>query len=558
MKITLAQQNYHIGNLAYNESKIVEGIEYAKLCGSDLVVFSELAVCGYPPQDLILFDAFIDECHKALMRIATHAKGIAVLVGVPRFNPSETGKRLLNSACFIQDGEIVSYIDKTRLPNYDIFDESRYFEPAKQWQIVNVKGIKMGVTICEDIWDDIGGRVYETDPLSNISSFQPDFIINLSASPFDYTHQYKRNETIRKVSQKYGCAVMYCNSIGAHTNILFDGDSRAFGKDGSLVGSLPSFEEGYLNVTMDEKGNLSSDVTDNDIQKNNFSLHGFQPAWNIDLIHKALITGIKDYFGKMGFSKAILGSSGGIDSAVVLALAVEALGKDNVISLMMPSAYSSEHSVADAKQLSENLGNENHLVPILDIHNAFTSTLDFQFRNTQPGLAEENIQSRIRGNLLMAMANKRGAVLLNTSNKSELATGYGTLYGDMAGGISVLGDCYKLQVYELAKHINRNEKIIPVNILTKAPSAELRPDQKDTDSLPEYDVLDPILFHYIERQISPSEIKNHIDAPEWIDKIIRMVNANEYKRHQFCPILRISPKSLGSGRKMPIVAKFPS
>jgi NAD+ synthase (glutamine-hydrolysing) len=260
----------------------------------------------------------------------------------------------------------------------------------------------------------------------------------------------------------------------------------------------------------------------------------------------------------MGFSKAILGSSGGIDSAVVLALAVEALGKDNVISLMMPSAYSSEHSVADAKQLSENLGNENHLVPILDIHNAFTSTLDFQFRNTQPGLAEENIQSRIRGNLLMAMANKRGAVLLNTSNKSELATGYGTLYGDMAGGISVLGDCYKLQVYELAKHINRNEKIIPVNILTKAPSAELRPDQKDTDSLPEYDVLDPILFHYIEKQISPSEIKNHIDAPEWINNIIRMVNANEYKRHQFCPILRISPKSLGSGRKMPIVAKFPS
>jgi len=522
MKITLAQQNYHIGNLAYNESKIVEGIEYAKLCGSDLVVFSELAVCGYPPQDLILFDAFIDECHKALMRIATHAKGIAVLVGVPRFNPSETGKRLLNSACFIQDGEIVSYIDKTRLPNYDIFDESRYFEPAKQWQILNVKGIKMGVTICEDIWDDIGGRLYETDPLSNISSFQPDLIINLSA------------------------------------NILFDGDSRAFGKDGSLVGSLPSFEEGYLNVTMDEKGNLSSDVTDNNIQKNNFSLHGFQPDWNIDLIHKALIIGIKDYFGKMGFSKAILGSSGGIDSAVVLALAVEALGKDNVISLMMPSAYSSEHSVADAKQLSENLGNENHLVPILDIHNAFTSTLDFQFRNTQPGLAEENIQSRIRGNLLMAMANKRGAVLLNTSNKSELATGYGTLYGDMAGGISVLGDCYKLQVYELAKHINRNENIIPVNILTKAPSAELRPDQKDTDSLPEYDVLDPILFHYIERQISPSEIKNHIDAPEWIDKIIRMVNANEYKRHQFCPILRISPKSLGSGRKMPIVAKFPS
>ncbi len=558
MKITLAQQNYHIGNLAYNESKIVEGIEYAKRCGSDLVVFSELAVCGYPPQDLILFDAFIDECHKALMRIATHAKGIAVLVGVPRFNPSETGKRLLNSACFIQDGEIVSYIDKTRLPNYDIFDESRYFEPAKQWQILNVKGIKMGVTICEDIWDDIGGRLYETDPLSNISSFQPDLIINLSASPFDYTHQYKRNETIRKVSQKYGCAVMYCNAIGAHTNILFDGDSRAFGKDGLLVGSLPSFEEGYLNVTMDEKGNVSSDVTDNDIQKNNFSLHGFQPDWNIDLIHKALITGIKDYFGKMGFSKAILGSSGGIDSAVVLALAVEALGKDNVISLMMPSTYSSEHSVADAKQLSENLGNENHLVPILEIHNAFTSTLDFQFRNTQPGLAEENIQSRIRGNLLMAMANKRGAVLLNTSNKSELATGYGTLYGDMAGGISVLGDCYKLQVYELAKHINRNEDIIPVNILTKAPSAELRPDQKDTDSLPEYDVLDPILFHYIEKQISPSEIKNHIDAPEWIDKIIRMVNANEYKRHQFCPILRISPKSLGSGRKMPIVAKFPS
>ncbi|MEN9964820.1 MAG: hypothetical protein RL582_1915, partial [Bacteroidota bacterium] len=283
----------------------------------------------------------------------------------------------------------------------------------------------------------------------------------------------------------------------------------------------------------------------------------FDPNWNIHQIHRALVMGIRDYFKKMGFTKAILGSSGGIDSAVTLALAVEALGKDNVISLMMPSAYSSEHSIDDAKKLSEHLGNENHLIPILDIHKAFEHTLDVHFRNTISGLAEENIQSRIRGNLVMAMANKRGAILLNTSNKSELATGYGTLYGDMAGGISVLGDCYKQQVYALAKYINRNEIIIPENIITKAPSAELKPDQKDTDSLPEYEILDAILFQYIEQQKSTSNIKS-TENQNLVDKIIRMVNANEYKRHQFCPILRISPKSLGVGRQMPIVAKYPS
>jgi len=558
MKITLAQQNHHIGNLIYNEEKIVKAIMAGKNEGADLIVFSELSLCGYPPQDLILFDSFIEDCQKALMRIVEHTKDIAILLGLPRLNPSEKGKKLYNSACFIKNGEIISYTDKTRLPNYDIFDESRYFEPASQWNIIHLNNTKMGVTICEDIWDDDdAGRPYDLNPLEKIAEQKPDLIINLSASPFDYTHQQKRSEIIKSVATKYSCPVFYCNATGAHTGILFDGCSQVVDQEGNVLGMLPSFEEGFLTVTRSEDGSLSSQglAMEEVFEKKNKEV--FDPNWNIHLIHRALVMGIRDYFKKMGFTKAILGSSGGIDSAVTLALAVEALGKDNVISLMMPSAYSSDHSIDDAKKLSEHLGNENHLIPILDIHKAFEHTLEVHFRNTVSGLAEENIQSRIRGNLVMAMANKRGAILLNTSNKSELATGYGTLYGDMAGGISVLGDCYKQQVYALAKYINRIEIIIPENIITKAPSAELRPDQKDTDSLPEYEILDAILFQYIEQQKSTSNIKS-TENQNLVDKIIRMVNANEYKRHQFCPILRISPKSLGVGRQMPIVAKYPS
>lgn len=557
MKITLAQQNHHIGNLQYNEKKIVKAITDGKNEGVDLIVFSELSLCGYPPQDLMLFDSFIEDCQKSLLRILEHTQDIAVLVGLPRFNSSQSGKKLHNSVCFIKNGKINSYIDKTRLPNYDIFDESRYFEPADQWSIIHLNNIKIGVTICEDIWkDDDAGRPYKLNPLEKIAEQKPDLIINLSASPFDYTQQQKRSEIIKSVAIKYSCPVFYCNATGAHTGILFDGCSQVVDKMGNVIGMLPSFEEGFLTVNRNYNGEISSHLfaTEEKLEKNNYE--EFNPIWNINLIYSALVMGIKDYFKKMGFTKAILGSSGGIDSAVTLALAVEALGKENVISLMMPSAYSSEHSVNDAKNLSLNLGNENHLIPILDIHKAFEHSLDFHFRNTIAGLAEENIQCRIRGNLLMALANKRGAILLNTSNKSELATGYGTLYGDMAGGISVLGDCYKLQVFALAKYINRNKIIIPENIITKAPSAELRPDQLDIDSLPEYKILDAILFQYIEQQKEISKIESS-ENQDLVDKIIRLVNTNEYKRHQFCPILRISPKSLGVGRHMPIVAKYP-
>lgn len=558
MKITLAQQNYHIGNIVNNEQKIVEGIEFAKKQGSDLIVFSELSICGYPPKDLLLFESFVNDCHQSLLRIAAKTEGISVLVGLPRLNPSKNGKRLFNAACFIKNGRIESYIDKTKIPNYDIFDESRYFESAKNWQTIKLGNLNIVVTICEDIWDDFGERPYELDPLNQIQASKPDLVLNLSASPFDYTHQKKRNDTIRKVAITYGCPVLYCNATGGQTEILFDGNSQAIGRDGNQVGLLPSFDEGYLTVSIDQHGNVKSENEGIENKIINQEEIVFQPGKNIELIHKALVMGIRDYFGKMGFTKAILGSSGGIDSAVTLALAVEALGSENVISIMMPSIYSSEHSVEDAKQLSTNLGNENHLIPIIDIHEAFAHTLEEQFRNTTSGLAEENIQSRIRGNILMAMANKRGAVLLNTSNKSELSTGYGTLYGDMAGGISVLGDCYKIQVYELARHINKNQTIIPENIITKPPSAELRPDQKDTDSLPDYEVLDSILFHYIEEQKTIDQLSMLNKEKELVEKVVRMVNANEYKRHQFCPILRISPKSFGVGRRMPIVAKYPS
>jgi len=559
MKITLVQQNHHVGNLQHNEKKIVDAIAVAKNEGADLVVFSELSICGYPPQDLLLFDSFIDECSKAIQRIAKETLGVAVLVGCPMLNKEKSGKRLFNSACFIVDGEIVSYHHKTNLPNYDIFDESRYFEPSHDWNIIQYKGYKIGVVICEDIWDDYAGKHYLPNPLEQLKKLDVNVLINLSASPFDYLHHNKRIEAVKKASQWLNCSVLYCNAVGGQTNILFDGQSMVSNKSGEIIRCLPMFEEGSLQVELDQEANIVSEKNTLFILDSwNVEFTQFQPEVKIAEIHQALVLGVKDYFSKMGFKKAILGSSGGIDSAVVLALAVEALGKENVISLMMPSVYSSDHSVGDAKKLSDKLGNENHLLPINEIHKAFELTLEPHFKNTTVGLAEENIQSRIRGNILMAMANKRGAVLLNTSNKSELATGYGTLYGDMAGGISVIGDCYKQQVYALAKYINRQEEIIPQNIINKAPSAELRPDQKDIDSLPEYETLDAILFQYIEKVKNTSEISKLGFDESLVEKIIRMVNVNEYKRHQFCPILRISPKTLGIGRKMPIVAKYPN
>lgn len=559
MKIVLAQQNYHIGNFEKNTKKIISAIEEAKGMGADLVVFSELCICGYPPRDFLEFNDFIDKCYEAIDTIKQHCDTIGALVGAPARNPVAEGKDLFNAAFLLYEKEIKGEVHKTLLPTYDVFDEYRYFEPAFDWKVLEFKGKRLAVTVCEDIWNMTDNPLYRACPMDKLMSQQPDMMINLSASPFDYIHDEERKSVIKANVLHYKLPMFYCNGVGAQTEVVFDGASLVFDKNGNLCKALPSFKEALEAVTLNDDGTIEETTQDNihpisHIMPNPVE---YEAKRNIHGIHCALVTGIKDYFSKMGFKKAIVGSSGGIDSAVTIALACEALGNENVRAVLMPSPYSSEHSVNDAVRLSENANTPYDIVKIADIFENFLSTLKPIFKDLPFSLAEENIQSRIRGNLLMAIANKFGYILLNTSNKSELATGYGTLYGDMAGGIGVLGDCYKMQVYALAKYINRDKEIIPANIIHKAPSAELRPGQKDADSLPDYDLLDKVLYQYIERRKGPNEIKVLGFAPaDVVDRILKMVNTNEYKRNQFCPIIRVSPKAFGVGRRMPIVGKY--
>ncbi|MCW3112361.1 MAG: synthase [Segetibacter sp.] len=558
MKIVLAQQNYHIGNFEKNTEKIISGINEAKRQGADLVVFSELCVCGYPPRDFLEFNDFIDKCYGAIDEIKQHADTIGVLIGSPARNPVFEGKDHFNAAFLLYEKEIKGEVHKTLLPTYDVFDEYRYFEPAFDWHVLEFKGKRLAVTICEDIWNINDNPLYRFSPMDKLMEQQPDLMINLSASPFDYIHEEERKSVIKSNVIKYKLPMFYCNAVGSQTEIVFDGASLIFDKEGNLSKCLPSFEEAIAGATLNDDGTIAESTVDNitpisHIKPNPLE---YNPKLNIKGIHTALVHGIKDYFTKMGFTKAILGSSGGIDSAVTLALACEALGKDNVRAILMPSPYSTEHSVNDAVKLSENLQNPYDIIKITQVYEAFLATLKPIFKDLPFSIAEENIQSRSRGNLLMSIANKFGYILLNTSNKSELATGYGTLYGDMAGGIGVLGDCYKLQVYALAEYINRDREIIPDNIIHKAPSAELRPDQKDADSLPQYDILDKVLYQYIERRKGPSEIKELGFDADVVDRILKLVNSNEYKRNQFCPIIRVSPKAFGVGRRVPIVGKY--
>lgn len=558
MRIFLAQQNYHIGNFEYNTQKIIAAIEEARSQQADLVVFSELAVCGYPPRDFLYFHDFMEKCNRSIQEIARHTRDLAVLVGAPVTNPVKEGKDLFNAAYFLAGSEVRQVIHKTCLPTYDVFDEDRYFEPAHSWELIEYKGKKIAVTICEDIWNLGDNPLYRYCPMDMLKVSGPDLMINLSASPFDYTHGQDRKAVVRSNVIKYQVPVFYCNAVGSQTEIVFDGRSLVFDKAGNCCGEMTAFQEELRGFTLLDDGNISEGIEERFHQLPTHELEPelFSPSLNIGEIYHALVLGIRDYFSKMGFTKAILGSSGGIDSAVTLCIACEALGAENVHALLMPSEFSSAHSVDDARELSERLKNPAQLISIHEVYDAFMQKLQPHFEGKPFGLAEENNQSRIRGNLLMTMANKFGYILLNTSNKSELATGYGTLYGDMAGGLSVLGDCYKTQVYELAAHINSQKDLIPGNIITKAPSAELRPGQKDSDSLPDYAVLDNVLYQYIERAKDPDEIKALGFDANLVDKVLKMVNVNEYKRNQFCPIIRVSPKAFGPGRRMPIVGKY--
>ncbi len=558
MRIALAQQSYHIGNFEDNTRKIIEGIQWAKKQKADLVMFSELCVCGYPPRDFLEFDDFISKCYAVVDTIKEYADEIAVLIGAPDRNPVREGKDLINAVFFLYEKQVKAVIHKTCLPNYDVFDEYRYFEPAYHWNTIEFKGKKLAVTICEDIWNLGDNPLYRNCPMDELMKQQPDIMLNLSASPFDYTHVEDRKAILKLNTSKYKLPMLYCNCTGSQTEIVFDGGSLVMDKNSNLIRQLPLFEEAYEVFDLNDDGTFVQPVhtaaallPEAELNPEELNNHLCIPE-----IHQAIITGIRDYFTKMGFTKAILGSSGGIDSAVTLALACEALGKENVRAVLMPSPYSTGHSVSDAELLSKNLGNPYDIIPISNIYNSFLSTLKPLLGDLPYGVAEENIQARTRGNLMMAIANKFGYILLNTSNKSELATGYGTLYGDMAGGLSVLGDCYKMQVYALAEYINRKKEIIPKNIVQKPPSAELRPGQKDSDSLPDYAILDKILYQYIERRKGPGDIKAQGFDSALVDRVLRLVNMNEYKRNQFCPIIRVSPKAFGVGRRVPIVGKY--
>ncbi len=551
MRISLAQINYTIGAFEDNARKITEAIARAKSEKADLIIFSELAVCGYPPLDLLECRYFIDRCEQTIKSIAGACDGIAAIIGSPAINPNPIGKNIYNAAYIINNSKIEQLVYKTLLPTYDIFDEYRYFERNRDFRLWNFKGYNIAVTICEDLWYNMPNRnefgkesLYTVNPMNELMRLKPDFVVNISASPYSYTQHQIREDIITENARNHQLPVLYVNQTGANTELIFDGASLIINSKGAVIDRMKLFREDFKTIELE---NLLADSESQSLPRS---------ADVIENIHDALVLGIRDYFEKLKFQKAVIGLSGGIDSAVTLVLACRALGNENVRVLLMPSQYSSDHSVKDAVDLARNLNVQYDIVPINDIFGQYRISLRPLFKELPEDITEENIQARIRGNLLMAISNKFGHILLNTSNKSEAAVGYGTLYGDMSGGLSVLGDVYKTDVYRLAAFINRSGTIIPQNTITKPPSAELRPNQKDTDSLPPYEILDKILFSYIELKKSVEEIVAEGFEETLVKKVTAMVVTSEYKRYQTPPILRISSKAFGMGRRMPLVAKY--
>jgi len=543
MKIAVAQLNYLIGDFEGNVAKMKSYTQTAKEQGADIIIFGELATCGYPPRDFLEFKDFIRRAEESIEQIKAFSHGIGIAVGSPTVNPVPEGKDLYNSVYFIADGEVRHVQHKALLPTYDVFDEYRYFEPATEFKTVTYKGKKIALTVCEDIWD--AGQenpLYNFCPLDKMMDEKPDFIINVSASPFNFRHAQARIAICKANVAQYKIPMFYCNHAGAQTELIFDGGSLVVSPNGNIHREMPYFAESMECFDLERVVAGASQSE--------------QPKDDIAEIHDAIVCGIKDYFGKLGFKKAILGLSGGIDSAVTAVLAQRALGKENVRVLLMPSQFSSEHSVTDALSLAENLEIQYDVIEIKEVLDAYMQKLNPIFGDRPFNVTEENIQARIRGMLNMALSNKFGHIVLNTSNKSEMAVGYGTLYGDLCGGISVIGDVYKMDVYRLAEYMNKDGIIIPENTITKAPSAELRPNQKDSDSLPDYEVLDEILFQYIENRKGPQAIIDMGFHEPLVRRILRLVNRNEFKRYQTAPVLRVSPKAFGMGRRMPIVGKY--
>lgn len=547
MRIALAQLNYHTGNFSSNLLKMQRAVSQARDEGANLVVFPELAISGYPPRDFLEFSDFLSQCRETALELADSCRGIMAIVGCPTVNENIKGKNLLNSALVLSEGKIVATRHKALLPNYDVFDEYRYFEPNTTFEVVECCGQRIALTICEDIWDIDDDPLYTVSPMDELMKQEPSLMINIAASPFNYRQAELRKEVMRHNARKYGLPLFYVNHIGAQTELIFDGGSMVVNREGCICHEMAYFSEDLKVFDLD---NLP-------VAKRNDADNNTLPALTkVQRIHDALVMGIRIYFEKLGFTKAILGLSGGIDSAVTLVLACNALGPDNVRAILLPSPFSTGHSVSDAIKLAVNTEVPYDLISINEMYDAVTNTLKPAFGSLPFDVTEENIQARLRAVVLMALSNKFGYILLNTSNKSEAAVGYGTLYGDMCGGISVLGDVYKTEVYELANYINREREVIPVNIIEKPPSAELRENQKDSDSLPDYEILDRLLFQYIEERKGPKELIAMGFDDALVRRVLKLVNTSEYKRYQTPPILRVSAKAFGMGRRLPIVAKY--
>ncbi|HEV1286567.1 MAG TPA: NAD+ synthase [Bryobacteraceae bacterium] len=543
MKIALAQINPTVGDFAGNSATIVDFAQRAAERGADLVIFSELCLCGYLPLDLIERPQFIDRNERELACLAKRLP-IPSIVGYAARANAPTGKSAFNAAALLANGKIEFVQHKMLLPTYDVFDESRYFQPAKLQKVFPLGGKNLGITICEDIWNDKAfwaKPLYERDPVSELVGKGASFIINISGSPYTIGKHGLRLDMLRALAKSSGLPVAYVNQVGGNDSLVFDGGSVVVLPDGRVPAQAPSFEEDL--VLFDTETGMGD-------------LHG-APAEEIELVRQALICGTRDYVCKSGFRSVVVGLSGGIDSSVVAAIAVAAFGRENVLGVSMPGPYSSGGSRADARKLAENLGIELRTIPIADVFNSYRSALADAFRGRPEDVTEENLQARVRGNFLMALSNKFGSMVLSTGNKSELAVGYCTLYGDMAGGLALLSDVPKTMVYALANLINRERELIPLASIEKPPSAELRPNQTDQDSLPPYDVLDRILEAYIEHVKSPAEIASEFGFElELVRSIASKVDRNEYKRRQAAPGLKITSRAFGLGRPFPIVQKF--
>lgn len=543
MKIALAQLNPVIGDFQNNVDRIIHYAEKARDQGCDLVVFSELVISGYPPRDLLEKNDFVDANLDFLQQLQEKIRQIAVICGYIDRNPFNEGNALHNAALVFRDGKVLHRAIKRLLPTYDVFDESRYFEPGSECRAFDFMGHRIGLTICEDAWNDeeiFQHRIYRLDPVDRMIKDGADLLINISASPFHAGKIAFRKSMHTAISRKYGVPCVFVNQVGGNDSILFDGTSTAFDRKGRVIARAKSFQEDLVVVDVQENTGTVRDIAEKE-EKN---------------IIDALVMGTRDYVSKCGFSKAVIGLSGGIDSALTAAVAVEALGTENVSTVFMPSEYTSRENYEDTRQLAQNLGVSYSIVPIDDIFQTFLKSLSPSFKAGEPGVTEQNVQARVRGTILMGISNQTGALVLSTGNKSELAVGYCTLYGDMSGGLAVISDVPKTVVYDLAHHINAAREIIPIRIITKAPSAELKPNQLDQDDLPPYDVLDPILKAYIEENKSMEDMAAMGFDRLLVQDVISRVDRNEYKRHQSAPGLKVTSKAFGYGRRYPLAQRY--